>query len=77
MFNGRLRISVHQGRYLRDTDKVNVESRLGEILTDLYEESKKLRLERLAREEEVRRKAEEERRRENVENDITWKLTGQ
>lgn len=64
VFNGRLRISVRQGRYFRDTDKVNVESRLGEILIELYEESEKLRLERLEKEEEARRKAEAERRKE-------------
>ena len=80
VFNGRLRISVRQARYFRDTDKVNVESRLGDILIELYEESEKLRLERLAREEEARRRAEEERRREerrkryNLEVDRTIEL---
>ncbi|MHC1762517.1 MAG: hypothetical protein AB9917_23945 [Negativicutes bacterium] len=68
VFNGRLRISVRQSRYFRDTDKVNVESRLGDIIIELYEESEKLRLERLTREEEARRKAEEERRREERRN---------
>ena len=68
IFNGKLRISVRQASYYRDTDKVNVESRLGEILIELYEESEKLRLERLTREEEARRKAEEERRREERRN---------
>ena len=80
VFNGRLRISVRQARYFRDTDKVNVESRLGDILLELYEESEKLRLERLAREEEARRRAEEERRKEerrkryNLEVDRTIEL---
>lgn len=80
VFNGRLRISVRQAKYFRDTDKVNVESRLGDILIELYEESEKLRLERLAREEEARRRAEEERRREerrkryNLEVDRTIEL---
>ena len=80
IFNGKLRISVRQASYYRDTEKVNVESRLGEILIDLYEESEKLRLARLASEEAARRKAEEDRRREerrkryNLEVDRTIEL---
>lgn len=80
VFNGRLRISVRQARYFRDKDKVNVESRLGEILIDLYEESEKLRLDRLAKEEEDRREAEAARRKEerrkryNLEVDRTIAL---
>lgn len=80
VFNGRLRISVRQARYFRDTDKVNVESRLGEILIELYEESEKVRLERVAKEEEARRQAEAERRKEerrkryNLEVDRTIEL---
>ena len=61
VFNGRLRIGVRQGRYFRDTDKINIESRLGEILMELYEESEVVRLDRLAREAEARKKAEAER----------------
>lgn len=64
VFNGRLRISVRQARYFRDTDKVNVESRLGEVLIELYEESEKVRLERVAKEEAARKQAEAERRKE-------------
>lgn len=64
VFNGRLRISIRQGRYFRDTDKINIESRLGEMLIELYEESEVIRLDREAREEEARKKAEAERRKE-------------
>lgn len=64
VFNGRLRISIRQGRYFRDTDKINIESRLGEMLMELYEESEVIRLDREAREEEARKKAEAERRKE-------------
>ena len=64
VFNGRLRISIRQGRYFRDTDKINMESRLGEMLMDLYEESEVIRLDREARDEEARKKAEAERRKE-------------
>ena len=64
VFNGRLRISIRQGRYFRDTDNINIESRLGEMLMELYEESEVIRLDREAREEEARKKAEAERRKE-------------
>ena len=64
VFNGRLRISIRQGRYFRDTDKINIESRLGEMLMELYEEAEVIRLDREAREEEARKKAEAERRKE-------------
>ncbi|MBP2660440.1 MAG: hypothetical protein H6Q69_3472, partial [Firmicutes bacterium] len=64
VFNGRLRISIRQGRYFRDTEKINVESRLGEMLIELYEESEVVRLDREAREEAARKQAEAERRKE-------------
>lgn len=64
VFNGRLRIGIRQGRYFRDTDKNNIESRLGEILMELYEESEVVRIAREAREEEARKKAEAERLKE-------------
>lgn len=64
VFNGKLRINIRESRYFRDTDKINVESRLGEMLMDLYEESEVIRLDREAREEEARKKAEAERRKE-------------
>ena len=63
VFNGRLRIGIRQGRYFRDTDKINIESRLGEMLMELYEEAEVIRLDREAREEEARKKAEAERRK--------------
>jgi hypothetical protein len=64
VFNGRLRISIRQGRYFRDTDKINVESRLGDMLIELYEESEVVRIDREAREEAARKQEEEARRRE-------------
>lgn len=64
VFNGRLRISIRQGKYFRDTDKINVESRLGEMLIELYEESEVVRLDREAREEAARKQAEAERSKE-------------
>ncbi len=64
VFNGRLRISVRQRKYFKDTDNVNVESKLGDILIDLYEEAEAVRIDREAREEAERERQEEARRRE-------------
>jgi len=60
VFNGRIRITIRQHRYFRDTDKVTIESRLGDMLIELYEESEVVRLDREAREEAQRKQAEEE-----------------
>ena len=68
VFNGRLRISIRQSRYFRDTDKVNVESRLGEMLIELYEESEVVRIDREAHEEAQRKREEEARLREERRN---------
>jgi len=64
VFNGRLRISIRQGKYFRDTDKINVESRLGEMLIELYEESEVVRIAREAQEEAEQKRQEEARRKE-------------
>lgn len=68
VFNGRLRISIRQSKYFRDTDKVNVESRLGEMLIELYEESEVVRIDREAHEKAQRQREEEERLREERRN---------
>ncbi len=81
VFNGKLRICIRKGKYFRDTDTVNIESRLGDILIELYEESEVVRLDREAREEAKRKKEEEERLRQerreryNEEVDRTIALT--
>lgn len=64
VFNGKLRICIRQGRYFRDTEKVNIESRLGDILIELYEESEAVRIKRVEREEAERKRQEEARLRE-------------
>lgn len=64
LFNGRLRINIRQGRYFRDTDKINIESRLGDMLIELYEESEVVRIDREAREEATRKREEEARQKE-------------
>lgn len=64
IFNGRLRISIRENKFFKDTEKVKLEDRLGDILIDLYEESETVRLERIQREEEERKREEKERQRE-------------
>lgn len=64
VFSGRLRISIRQGRYFRDTDKINVESRLCEMLIEIYEESEVVGIDREARAETERKRQEEARRKE-------------
>lgn len=81
VFNGKLRICIRQSRYFRDSEKEKVESRLGDMLIELYEESEVVRKKREAFEEAKRKEAEEERLREecriryNEEVDKTIALT--
>ena len=80
-FNGKLRICIRQNRYFRDSEKERVESRLGDMLIELYEESEVVRKNREAYEEAKRKEAEEKRLREerkiryNEEVDKTIALT--
>jgi len=67
-FNGRLRISVRQGRYFRDTDNIKIESKLGEMLIELYEESEVVRIDRENREEAARKREEEAKSQEDRRN---------
>lgn len=64
VFNGRLRICVREHRYFRDSEKSNVESRLDELLIELYEQSEVIKQKRLAAEEAERKRQEEEKLRE-------------
>lgn len=64
VFNGHLRITIHKNRHFRDTDSIKIESRLGEILLELYEESEVVRINREAREEDQRKQEEEKKLRE-------------
>ncbi|MGE4274173.1 MAG: hypothetical protein AB7E31_15135 [Desulfitobacterium sp.] len=68
IFNGKLRICIRQSRYFRDSEKEKVESRLGDMLIELYEESEVVRKNREAYEEEKRRESEEKRLREERRN---------
>jgi len=57
VFDGHLRIAIRKKRYFRDTDSINIESRLGEMLLELYEESEVVRINREAQEEVRRERA--------------------
>ncbi|WP_205961775.1 hypothetical protein [Psychrobacillus vulpis] len=73
VFNGRLRVSIRKGKYFRDTDNLKIESRLGEILIELYEESEVVRIEREAREEAARKREEEaSKKRLCRKSDFYW-----
>lgn len=67
IFNGRLRISTRENKYFRDSDKVRLESRLGDMLIELYEVSEVVRKKREADEEAQRQREEERRLREELE----------
>ena len=64
MFNGKLRFIVPVGIEIRDTDAVQLEECVGDILVALYEESENSRIIRIAREEKVRKEEEERKIRE-------------
>ena len=59
IFNGKLKVSILNNKYFRDSEKVKIESRLGDMLIDLYEQSEVIKKKREA-DEEAQRKREEE-----------------
>ena len=56
--------ATRRDSYLRDTDNIGLEGRLGEILLDLYIESENVRIKREEREAAQRKAAEEQRQKE-------------
>ena len=64
IYNGRIRIIFENGSFIRDSEKEELEDRLGDILIKLYENSEENRIARELREEEQRRREEETRKRE-------------
>lgn len=68
VFNGKLRIAILKNKYFRDSEKEKIESRLDDMLIDLYEESEIVRKKREADEEDQRKRDEEKRLREEREN---------
>ncbi len=66
--NGKLKITCGNRKYIRETDKVKLEDKLGDIIIKLYEQSEEVKVERLAREERERKYQEEEERKEKIRN---------
>lgn len=66
IYNGRLRIILGNGEYIRDSAKEKLEDRLGDILLRLYEKSDEARIQRERLEEERRKREEEARRKEEI-----------
>lgn len=67
IFNGKLKVSILNNKYFRDSEKVKIESRLGDMLIDLYEQSEVVKKKREADEEAQRKREEEIRLREERE----------
>src|SRR5699024_5377250 len=67
IFNGKLKVSILNNKYFRDSEKVKIESRLGDMLIDLYEQSEVVKKKREADEEAKRKREEEIRLREERE----------
>ena len=55
-------------KYIRETDKIKIEDKLGDIIIKLYEQSEEVKTERLAREERARIQKEEEEQKEKIRN---------
>lgn len=68
VYNGKLKITCGNRKYIRETDKVKLEDKLGDIIIKLYEQSEEVKIERLAREERERIYQEEEERKERIRN---------
>lgn len=67
IFNGKLKVSILNNKYFRDSEKVKIESRLGDMLIDLYKQSEVIKKKREADEESQRKREEEIRLREERE----------
>lgn len=68
VYNGKLKITCGNRKYIRETDKIKLEDKLGDVIIKLYEQSEETKNERLEREEIARRQIEEEERKEKIRN---------
>ncbi len=68
VYNGKLKITFGTRNYIKDTDKVKLEDRLGDIIIKLYEKSEGVKIQRLEREERERVQREEKQREEEIRN---------
>lgn len=66
--NGKLKITFENREYIKETDKVKLEDKLGDIIVKLYEKSERIRVVRVAREEEAKRREEERKREVELKN---------
>ena len=66
--NGKLKITFENREYIKETDKVKLADKLGDIIVKLYEKSERIRVARVAREEEAKRRAEERKREVELKN---------
>ena len=66
--NGKLKITFENREYIKETDKVKLEDKLGDIIVKLYEKSERIRVARVAREEEAKRREEERKREVELKN---------
>lgn len=68
VYNGKLKITCGNRKYIRENDKIKLEDKLGDIIIKLYEQSEEVKTERLASEERERIQREEEERKEKIRN---------
>ena len=68
VYNGKLKITCGNRKYIRENDKIRLEDKLGDIIIKLYEQSEETKNERLEREEIARKQREEEERKEKIRN---------
>lgn len=68
VYNGKLKITCSNRKYIRETDKIKLEDKLGDVIIKLYEQSEETKNKRLEREEIARRQREEEERKEKIRN---------
>lgn len=66
--NGKLKITFENREYIKETDKVKLEDKLGDVIVKLYEKSERIRVARVAREEEAKRREEERKREVELKN---------
>ena len=64
VYNGKLKITCGDRKYIRETDKIKLEDKLGDIIIKLYEQSEEIKNERLER-EKIARKRRERKKRKN------------
>jgi len=70
IYNGKFKITFESGNYIKETDKVKLETRIGDIIIKIYQKHEQLRLVRLEREEREKKEQEERKREQDHRNII-------